>query len=274
MSLHTELDAFLDHLRVERALSPNTLAAYSADLVKFVRFAERRGLSRGRDLDKQSVSDWLSELKRSGLGPRSAGRHLSALRSFVRFLVKEGELADDPTRLAARPRLGRRLPRTLSEHELVRLIEAPDDATARGLRDRAMLSLAYAAGLRASELVNLKLGDVDLKRGIVAAFGKGQKRRLVPLGEVALEHLGEYLAVRGEPRPARRARRPGAIKRSPQTAALFVSPRGGHLTRQGFWKIVRQYANAAGLRGPVHPHKLRHSFATHLLAGGADLRSV
>lgn len=274
VSLHAELDAFLDHLRVERALSANTLSAYGTDLTKFLRFAEARGLSRGRDLDQRLVSDWLSELKQSGLGPRSAGRHLSALRGFARFLVKEGELRTDPTRLAARPRLGRRLPRTLSEHELVRLIEAPDRTTSRGLRDRAMLSLAYAAGLRVSELVRLELGDIDLKRGIVAAFGKGQKRRLVPLGEVALEHLSEYLAVRSKPKTKRRAAEHHATGKHRATSALFVSPRGGHLTRQGFWKIVRQHAAAAGLRGPVHPHKLRHSFATHLLAGGADLRSV
>lgn len=263
MALESLVDAYLSHLRVERALAPNTLAAYGRDLSKFVAFAEEQGLREPRELNLGVMSAWLAGLAKAGLGPRSAARHLSAARGLMRFLVRENEISDDPTRLAARPRIGRRLPQPLSEDEMLSLIEAPDPSTLRGLRDRAMLSVTYAAGLRVSELVGLKLGDVDLERGIVSAFGKGQKRRLVPLGEVALEHLEAYLSARSA---AEKSRAPSEV--------LFRSPRGGALTRQGFWKIVRQHALRAGLRHRVHPHQLRHSFATHLLRGGADLRSV
>jgi integrase/recombinase XerD len=263
MALDTLVDAYLSHLRVERALSPHTVAAYGRDLSKFLAFADEQGVSEPTELHLGIVSAWLGSLAKLGLGPRSAARHLSAARGFMRFLVKENELTDDPTRLAARPRIGRRLPQPLSEDEMLSLIEAPDPSTLRGLRDRAMLSVTYAAGLRVSELVGLTLGDVDLRRGIVSALGKGQKRRLVPLGEVALEHLEAYLSARA-----------AQEKHTAPSEILFRSPRGGALTRQGFWKIVRHYALAAGLRNRVHPHQLRHSFATHLLRGGADLRSV
>ncbi len=265
MALDALVDAYLTHLRVERALSPHTLAAYGRDLSKFLAFSAELGLEEPNELDLGVVSAWLRSLARTGLGPRSAARHLSAARGLMKFLLRENEIADDPTRLAPRPRLGRRLPQPLSEAEMLRLLEAPDPSTLRGLRDRAMLSVTYAAGLRVSELVGLTLGDVDLKRGIVSALGKGSKRRLVPLGEVALDHVSAYLAAR--------LAAESASTRAP-SAVLFRSPRGGRLTRQGFWKIVRQHARVAGLASRVHPHQLRHSFATHLLSGGADLRSV
>ena len=267
MTLDSLVDAYLYHLRVERALSPHTLAAYGRDLAKLITFAETKGFSRSSDLDLSMVTGWLSQLAREGLGARSAARHLSALRGFAKFLVREGTIHHDPTTLAARPRFGRRLPRALDEDELGRLLSMPDPTTLRGQRDLAMLSVAYAAGLRVSELVNLRLGDVDLERGVVSALGKGGKRRLVPLGEVALGHLEAYL----EARKAAPERKPS---RKRDAAVLFCSPRGGPLTRQAFWKIVGAYARAAGIRGSAHPHQLRHSFATHLLSGGADLRSV
>lgn len=249
---------------MERALSPHTLAAYGRDLAKLSAFAEQRGIREPTELDLSNVNAWLGSLTRQGLSARSAARHLSAARGLVKFMIREGELSDDPTRLAPRARIGRKLPNTLSEEALLRLIETPDPSTLRGLRDRAMLSVTYAAGLRVSELVSLRLADVDLRRGIVAALGKGSKRRLVPLGEVALQHVEAYLAARA-----------GADrKQKAPSALLFLSPRGGALTRQGFWKIVGQHARVAGLQGRVHPHQLRHSFATHLLSGGADLRSV
>jgi integrase/recombinase XerD len=263
--LDAAIDSYLDHLRVERALSPNTVAAYARDLSKLSAFVDERGHGRAKDLDRGLISGWLGQLSRDGLGARSAARHLSAARGLSRFLLREGVLRVDPTELSARPRVGRKLPHALSEHDLVRLIEAPDPSTLRGLRERAMLSVAYAAGLRVSELVGLKLGDVDQSRGVVAVTGKGEKRRLVPLGEVALSHLEVYLAAEGQRAEQKKRRR---------EAWLFPSPRGGRLTRQAFWKMVRRSARAAGIRVPVYPHKLRHSFATHLLAGGADLRSV
>ena len=267
MTLDGLVDAYLHHLRVERALSPHTLSAYGRDLAKLLTYAEKQGISRAHTLDLGAVTGFLGELSRAGLGARSAARHLSALRGFAKFLVREGVLHQDPTTLAARPRFGRRLPRALSEAEMLRLLETPNVTSTRGLRDRAMLSLAYAAGLRVSELVGLRLGDVDLERGIVSALGKGGKRRLVPLGDIALSHLEQYLAARSAEPSKRPTRRRDAT-------ILFNSPRGGALTRQGFWKIVGRYARAAGIRGGAHPHQLRHSFATHLLSGGADLRSV
>ena len=272
MPLDPFIDAYLDHLRVERALSPNTIVAYATDLAKLSRFAEERGADSPQALNLGLVTAWLALLAKEGIGARSAARHLSALRGFSKFLVREGKLEHDPTSLTARPRLGRRLPRALGEAEILRILEAPDVSTLRGLRDRAMLSVGYAAGLRVSEIVKLETGDVDRKRGVVSALGKGGKRRLVPLGEVALQHLEEYLAARSE--EEQRAK-PRKAKASPRDERLvFRSPRGGPLTRQAFWKIVGHYARAAGVRGGAHPHQLRHSFATHLLGGGADLRSV
>jgi integrase/recombinase XerD len=263
------VEAYLNHLRVERALSPRTLEAYGRDLNKLLAFAEQSGISRAEAVDLGMVSAWLGRLAHDGLGARSAARHLSAVRGLMKFLLREGVLGADPTELSARPRFGRRLPRTLSEAEVLRLLSAPDISTLRGLRDRAMLSVTYAAGLRVSELVGLTAGDVDLKRGIVSAFGKGGKRRLVPLGNITLDHVQAYLNARAEPAA-------GAVPRlrKPGPDVLFPSPRGGPLTRQGFWKIVGRYARGIGLRGRVYPHQLRHSFATHLLSGGADLRSV
>jgi integrase/recombinase XerD len=283
VSLDRLIDSYLDHLRVERALSPNTLSAYATDLAKLARFAEEqraddasspRATTAASVLDLGLVTAWLGVLAREGLGARSAARHLSALRGFSKFLVREGLLERDPTSLTARPKLGRRLPRALGESELVRLLDVPDVSTLRGLRDRAMLSVAYAAGLRVSELVRLEMGDLDLERGVVSALGKGQKRRLVPLGEVALEHLGAYLQARDADEAARALKSERRARAKGGKNFVFRSPRGGALTRQAFWQILGKIARAAGVRGGAHPHQLRHSFATHLLGGGADLRSV
>jgi integrase/recombinase XerD len=270
--LDAALDFYLQHLRVERALSQNTVMAYGRDLGKLLAYAESVAVSEIEALDLGVVSGWIREMSQGGLGPRSTARHLSSARGLCKFLMREGVLRADPTELAARPRFGRKLPRPLGEAEMVTLIEAPPPDTLRGLRDRAMLSLMYAAGLRVSELISLTLGDVDRARGIVSALGKGKKRRLVPLGEVALDHLATYLGAR-EADAAAKAQRAGA-RRAKISELLFPSPRGGKLTRQAFWKIVGRTARAAAIRGHVHPHQLRHSFATHLLSGGADLRSV
>ena len=261
MRIDTAIDLYLSHLRVERALSANTIAGYGRDLAKLAAFLEDQGAQDPRELDLGRLSAWQSSLAKAGLGPRSAARHLSSVRGLVRFLVKEGAIASDPTALAARPRFGRKLPHTLGEQEMVRLIDTPDVSRLRGLRDRAMLSVGYASGLRVSELVNLTFGDVDLARGIVGALGKGGKRRLVPLGEVALDHVAAYLEARQA--------ESGLVSK-----VLFAGPRGAPLTRQAFWKIVRRYARIAGISFEAHPHQLRHSFATHLLRGGADLRAV
>ncbi len=268
MRAESFVDLYLAHLRVERGLSANTLAAYGSDLAAFVEFCRAAGTDDLRRADLAVVTSYSSSLAKAGLSARSTARKLSSVRGFMRFLVSEGELAEDPTALAPRPKIGRRLPRPLTTEEIICLIHAPSETTLRGLRDRALLSLAYAAGLRVSELVRLELGDLDFRRGVVSAFGKGQKRRLVPVGEVALGHLEAYrAALSTAPRRTRRTA-PNAER------LLFPSPSGRPLTRQTFWHIVKRAALAAGLADRVHPHRLRHSFATHLLVGGADLRSV
>lgn len=268
MRLDAWLDAYLSHLRVERALANNTVLAYGRDLTRFLAFAEARGISDPKRVDLGLVSAWLGSLTEDHLSARTSARHLSAARGFMRFLIQEGRLTEDPTAGARAPRLGKRLPRTLAETELRALLAAPDVSTLRGLRDRAMLSLAYSSGLRASEVVSLVRGDLDLRRGVVAVLGKGGKRRLCPVGEVGLAHLSEYLDGLGQARGALRR----ALDRD-RAGILFLSPRGGKLSRQAFWKIVGRYARAVGIRH-AHPHELRHSFASHLLAGGADLRAV
>jgi integrase/recombinase XerD len=213
-------------------------------------------------LDERLVSTYLVKLGGQGLGARSAARRLSAVRGFAKFLVRERVLPADPCALIERPRVGRKLPKVLTTGDIGALLTAPEEGTFRGLRDRAMLHVMYAAGLRVSEVVGLKLGDLDLRKGVVMPLGKGQKRRLVPLGEPALDALDAYLKERAEhPRAA-------------GTAVVFLSPRGGPLTRQAAWKLITRYARSVGIAKPSSPHKLRHSFATHLLEGGADLRSV
>ncbi|NRA35281.1 MAG: tyrosine recombinase XerD [Polyangiaceae bacterium] len=267
MRLDSAIDAYLDYLRVERALAKNTVLSYARDLQKLAVFVESHSDGALDDLDLAQVSAWLGSLSEAGLGTRSAARHLSALRGFAKFLVSEGELKKDPTSLAARPRIGRKLPKPISVSDIKRLIEVPGDDW-RGRRDRAMLSLSYAAGLRVSEVLRLELGDIDLARGVVAAFGKGGKRRLVPLGEVAIRHLREYLDARDNIESGSRRKLP------PRSSLIFPSPSGKPFSRQSFWKLVKRSAQKAGLGDTMHPHRLRHSFATHLLAGGADLRSV
>jgi integrase/recombinase XerD len=262
VDLYAWVDAYLDHLRVERALAPKSVEAYAADLAKLCAHAEAQGITTPAGVDGALVSTYLVALGRGGLGARSAARHLSAVRGFTRFLLRERAVQADPCALVDRPKIARRLPKVLVVDEIARILDAPESEGFRGLRDRAILHVLYAAGLRVSEACGLQLADIDRKKGLVSAFGKGQKRRLVPLGEPSLEALDAYLRIRGQhPRAA-------------ATQTLFLSPRGGALTRQAVWKMLGRYARGAGVTKPSSPHKLRHSFATHLLEGGADLRSV
>lgn len=262
MDLSSWVDAYLDHLRVERALAPLTLEAYGHDLARFVAHAEASGVTEAGRIDAALVGTYMVAAGREGLGARSAARHLSAIRGLARFLVRERVLAADPCALVERPKVGRRLPKVLGLDDILALLDAPDAATFRGLRDRAMLHVMYAAGLRVSEAVGLKLGDVELRKGLLIAHGKGGKHRLCPLGEPALAALDAYLAARA------------AHPQAASTAALFLSPRGKALTRQAVWKMLVGYARSVGIDKPSSPHKLRHSFATHLLEGGADIRTV
>ncbi len=262
MQLALLVDTYLDHLRVERALSPNTVSAYGRDLSHFVGFAEARGTTTPDAIDIDLLGSWLQALEQGGLSARSAARKLSAVRGLMRFLMREGSLDNDQSRLLPRPKAGRRIPRPITPEQALALVQAPRGTTLRDLRDRALLSLCYAAGLRVSELLRLKLGDIDFERGVVSAFGKGKKRRLVPLADVTLSHVEEYLAALQRESPATR------------DGWVFPSRSGKPYSRQMFWKLVKRTAAQAGLGEHVHPHRLRHSFATHLLSGGADLRTV
>ena len=261
------VDAFLFHLRLERNLSTHTVQAYARDLNRFVdNVGEISPHEFGRDHVERFVAYLRDELE---LSARSAARALSAVRMFCRFLVRERLREDNPASLVPLPRLGKGLPKTMMSKEIVSLTETPKMDDPRGLRDAAMIELLYATGLRVSELVSLRLSEVDLNRGLVRATGKGQKTRLVPIGEMALKRLQTYLEV-SRPELVRRATRKG-LRRVPD--ALFITARGKGMTRQGFAKNLKRYARILGLED-VSPHKLRHSFATHLLEGGADLRSV
>lgn len=255
------VDLYLAHLKVERGLSAATVEAYARDLSEFARYLE----DAGRPIDALSggdVAGFLVRISERGLSARSQKRVLSSLRGLFKFLLREKHLTVDPTELLDAPKVGRRLPQVLSRREVLALLEAPPLGEPRGLRDSAMLHVMYACGLRVSELVGLERFDVNLEAGFVSAFGKGGKRRIVPMGEVAQLLLQTWL---------RQGRGAWA---NPNESAVFVTERGTRMTRQGFFKIVRKYAVAAGITKPISPHKLRHSFATHLLLGGADLRSV
>jgi integrase/recombinase XerD len=259
VDLAGHIDAYLDHLRVERGVSRNTLEAYAHDLNQLAgQLAEGTGAA---DVSEEDIIALLAVSAKSGLGVRSTLRRLSAIRGFFKFLLRERVVERDPTSLVERPRLGRRLPRALSYDEVLAIVDKPDDKTPRGARDRAMLHLLYACGLRVSELCSLRVADLDRQRGVVHVRGKGDKRRLVPVGEVALLHIETYLS--------------GArTQRKAPHGTLFLGPSGRALTRQAVWKLIKRYARAAGVTSPVAPHKMRHSFATHLLQGGADLRAV
>lgn len=254
------IDAYLTHLKVERGLGRASVAAYAADLAGLASFLEREGIALG-EVDPPSVSAWLLELSRRGLSARSQARHLSAVRGLFKWLLSEREIKRDPTELVDPPKLLRKLPSVLTREEVAALLAMPGGADRRARRDSAMLYTMYAAGLRVSELVTMQLGDLNLESGFVQVLGKGDKRRVVPLGAPARKRIEAWLLDRG------------AWAR-PTEGALFVTSRGGPMTRQGFWKLIKRYAAAAGIMKAISPHKLRHSFATHLLLGGADLRAV
>ena len=260
--MRSQIASFINYVQVERGLSPNTVIAYRSDLEKFARFCVTRKLPLA-GVGREQVVDFLGRLYRQGLDSRSVARQLATLRSFFRFLLQEEILRRDPTEHIESPRVWKRLPKFLSLGEVERLLAQPDAATLLGLRDKAMLELLYATGLRVSELVNLKVGDVQLDAGYLRCLGKGSKERVVPLGRKAIAAVEAYL---------RRAR-PRLVKRR-ASAHLFLSRRGQGMTRKHFWHLLGGYVRAAGIRTRLSPHGLRHSFATHLLERGADLRSV
>ena len=251
------LRGFLDGLAVERGLSANTIAAYERDVCEHLLFLQGQGVGSPSGVEESHLIVFLGRLRRGGAAPSTVMRKLSAVRSFYRHLAREETIAADPSTNLPSAQLRRRLPSVLSVEEVAGLIGQPDTSTERGLRDRAMLELVYAAGLRVSELLGLSRGDVNLDLGLVRCVGKGSKERIVPAGRPALEAVRTYLGARRDAAPA-----------------LFLGNKGRSLTRVAFWRIVRRYARQAGIRTPVSPHTFRHSFATHMLDGGADLRAI
>jgi integrase/recombinase XerD len=254
------IDRFLDAIWMERGLSDNTLAAYRNDLYAFVVWLERHGGQIG-STQKGDLLAYLSELGECSV--RTVARRLSSLRRLYEYLVREGQMEYDPTAGIESPRLGRPLPLSMTEAEVEALLEAPDTDTSIGLRNRAMLEVLYATGLRVSELVGLTLQQVNLRQGVVRVTGKGNKERLVPLGEEAVAWLERFLSQG----------RPEFFKGSPNDT-LFPTKRGSAMTRQAFWYVIKRYAPVAGIKKTLSPHILRHAFATHLLNHGADLRVV
>jgi integrase/recombinase XerD len=266
LTLDSAIQQFLDHLRVERELTVATLAAYGHDLTAFSIFAAARKISGLASLRPIHILDYLSALTDNSLSARSQARALVALRQFFKFLKSERLCETNPTEDVDLPRFGQPLPTFLTVAEVDRLLAAPDRRTDRGARDGAMIETLYATGLRVSELVKLRLADINFEAGYLVTVGKGGKQRLVPLGEAAVAALRSY--VEGE-RPHFLRPGPGAI-----TDAVFLTRFGRRMTRQSFWKILGAYARAAGIRKEISPHKLRHSFATHMVERGADLRAV
>ena len=263
MEIAAAISSFLTHAKVEKGLSPNTVAAYRRDLMKFCEFAQRRKLT-VETASRDDVVDFLAGLYRQHLESKSVARHLVSLRNFFRFAQIQELIAADPTINLESPKIRRSLPGYLRLEEVEKLLAQPDAKTPLGLRDRAMLEVLYSAGLRVSELVGLRVSDLDTKVGCVRCIGKGDKERIVPVGKKALGMVERYL----------RDARPKMLGKFAGSPTLFVNRRGRPLSRVGVWKILSAYGRRAGLRVALTPHMLRHSFATHLLEGGADLRSV
>ncbi len=258
------LDLFVAHLRVEKGLARNSVESYQRDLRRYLAFLAASGRTSWDDVSRGDVQAHLGALTGEGISPRSQARALSAIRGFHRLLLSERLARTDPTDEVDAPRRTRKLPQLLSREEVDRLLAAPRKAKgAAGVRDRAMLELLYATGLRVSELVTLEVNQVDLESRMLLARGKGNKERLVPIGAPAADALRAWLSGPRE-----------QVLRLRRTKDLFVTPPGRRMTRQGFWKLLGRYARVAGISRAISPHKLRHSFATHLLAGGADLRTV
>lgn len=257
------LDHYLNYLAVERGLANNTLDAYGRDLARYLDYLESQKIAALENISAAVVLRFLSHLKDAGLSPRSRARALAALRTFHKFLVREKVTKDNPTDQVVSPKSLTALPHTLAPLDVESLLSSPKGESPLAWRDRAMLEILYATGLRVSELVSLKLSDLQMDVGYLTAFGKRSKQRIVPLGETAIAVLQEYL----------QNGRPG-LEKQKGSHFLFLNRSGEGLTRQGFWKIIKRRALEAGISQSITPHTMRHSFATHLLENGADLRSV
>ncbi len=257
---HPWVDKYLEHVLIEKGLSENSLASYSQDLTSLLAFLKKKSF-KIEEMNDKTVFLYLTYLRARGLKSRSLARHLSSLRGFFAFAVGERWYKEDPGHLLENPKLPKKLPEFLSRQEISRILELPDTSTKLGMRDKAMLELLYAAGLRVSELVQMKVLDYDPQVGILKVFGKGAKERLVPIHFTAQQVIHTYLEIN---RPTFK----------PATDYMFLNRSGKGLSRQGVWKFIKRYAERAGIKRSISPHTFRHSFATHLLEGGADLRTV
>ncbi len=273
MVMQENLKAFLNHLAVEKGASPNTVAAYRNDLTQLQSYAadarqNGQHLASWNQVDQRFLSEYIAGLRGRGYSPTTVARKVASVKAFFNFLAEEGDVPKNPAEEVSSPRVGRSLPKPLTVQEVQRLLEEPLKVrTSEGVRDAAMLELLYASGLRVSEMVNLNTRDVNLAEQYVRCMGKGSKERVVPLHRKAVAAVQNYLR---DVRPKLLASR----KYADEELALFVNHRGDRLTRQGFWLILKGYAHRAGITSHITPHTLRHSFATHLLAGGASLRNV
>ena len=257
------IQAFIDYLTIERGLSSNTVSAYARDLAQFAAYCSEHDASSAGDITERTVEGFLHGLHEAAMSPNSISRKLSAIKTFCKFACREGLAATDFTADLGSRRGAKRLPSVLSIEEVSALLAQPEMSAKAGLRDKAMLETLYASGLRVSELINLRLSDLNLSVGFLRCFGKGSKERIVPLGKVAIGYLQRYMA---ESRPA--------YARSGSSEYLFLTIRGRKMSRVCFWMIIKKYTARAGIMRSITPHTLRHSFATHLLQGGADLRSI
>ncbi len=262
-SIHIPVDQYLNYILIEKGLSDKTVESYSSDLTRFLEFLEKNSVYNLSETDTPIILRYLIALRNAGLSARSRARHLVTLRGFYRFLAHEGMIEHNPVRIIDLPKAGLRLPDVLSIQEIKDLLSLADTGKPQGARDAAMIELLYAAGLRVSELIGIKLQDISLEAGFVRVFGKGSKERVVPIGLYAKERIDHYI-VNARPQ----------LLKNKMNHFLFVTRLGKPMTRQGFWKLLKRYVLKAGINKNITPHTLRHSFASHLLEGGADLRSV
>lgn len=257
------IDSFLDYLNVERGLSKNTMVSYHRDLDFYLDFLEHRHIEALSRVTRSDIGDFMLQQKDKGIAANSIARRLAAIRMFHRFLLRERILKDDPTTLIESPKLSKKIPDALSLNEVEALLAQPNARDTQGLRDKAILEVFYATGMRVSEVVNLRTDNLNLEVGFLRCIGKGNKERVIPLGRKAIESVKKYLQ---DSRPR--------LLHKKESEFLFVSRLGKSISRQSLWKLIRHYAAGAGIKKPMRPHILRHSFATHLLERGADLRSV
>lgn len=264
MAMKRLLQTFIRHLADEKGLTKNTLESYERDLSHYIDYIEKQGVLSLEQSTKTNIAQYLHSLKQLGRAPATISRNMVSIRALYQYLAKERRISHDPSLHLETPKIERRLPKVLTVDEVERLLEAPECGSPNGMRDKAMLELLYATGIRVSELISLDVADVDMGMGFVRCKGSGSRERIVPLGRIAAQWLESYI----------RTMRPQLLRHGREQEALFINHHGSRLTRQGFWKIMKRYASESGTDKVITPHTLRHSFATHLLENGADLKSV